>query len=275
MNVDLHSHSTASDGLLAPGEVVKRAAANGVELLALTDHDDVSGLREARSEAEALRVRFVDGVEISVTWDGHTLHIVGLGIDPDNPTLNRGLLSVRSSRTQRAVRISESLENAGVKGSLSGAMSYVNNPNIISRTHFARFLVDARHASDVRSVFQRYLVRGKPGYVPHQWAALAEAVSWIRAAGGIAVIAHPGRYGLSPSRTRRLLGEFRDHGGQGLEVVTGSHTVAQYHEFASLALEFGLLSSRGSDFHGDGESRTDLGRLPRQYEELKSVWHAW
>lgn len=275
MNIDLHCHSTASDGLLRPREIVRRAAANGVDMLALTDHDDVSGLPEARAEAVSLGLRLVDGVEISVTWEGNTLHVVGLGIDPDNSTLNLGLVGVRSSRVRRAIRISESLENAGVHGSFSGAMSYVNNPNIISRTHFARFLVDAHHAADVRSVFQRYLVKGKPGYVPHQWASLSDALAWIRAGGGVAVIAHPGRYGLAPSEMKRLLAEFKDRGGAGLEVVTGSHSAEQYREFATLAREFGLLASRGSDFHGEGESRIDLGALPKQYEELKSVWHDW
>jgi 3',5'-nucleoside bisphosphate phosphatase len=275
MNIDLHCHSTASDGLLRPLDIVRRAAANGVDMLALTDHDDVSGLVEARAEAASLGVRFVDGVEISVTWDGKTIHVLGLGIDPDNSTLNLGLVSVRASRVRRAIRMSESLENAGVQGSFSGAMGYVSNPNIISRTHFARYLVDTQRARDVRSVFQHYLVKGKPGYVPHQWAALADAVAWICASGGIAVIAHPGRYGLAPSGMKALLAEFRDCGGAGLEVVTGSHSPEQYHEFAALAREFGLLVSRGSDFHGEGESRTDLGALPKQFEEMKSVWHIW
>jgi predicted metal-dependent phosphoesterase TrpH len=275
MNIDLHCHSTASDGLLRPLEVVRRAAANGVDMLALTDHDDVSGLVEARAEALLQGLRFIDGVEISVTWKESTLHIVGLGIDPGNSTLNLGLVSVRSSRVRRAIRIGESLERAGIHGSFSGAMGYVHNPNIISRTHFARFLVDTRHAADVRSVYQRYLVEGKPGYVPHQWASLSDAVAWIRASGGVAVIAHPGRYGLAPTEMRRLLSEFKDCGGSGIEVVTGSHSREQYHEFATLAREFGLLASRGSDFHGEGESRTDLGALPKQYEDMRSVWHAW
>ncbi|MGB5082200.1 MAG: 3',5'-nucleoside bisphosphate phosphatase [Burkholderiales bacterium] len=275
MNIDLHCHSTASDGLLRPREVVRRAAANGVDMLALTDHDDVSGLPEARAEAASRGVRLVDGVEISVTWEENTIHVVGLAIDPDNSALNLGLVKVRSSRVRRAIRISESLERAGIHGSFSGAMGYVHNPNIISRTHFARFLVEAGHAPDVRSVYQRYLVKGKPGYVPHQWASLSDAVAWIRASGGVAVIAHPGRYGLAPSEMRRLLAQFRDHDGAGIEVVTGSHSAGQYHEFATLAREFGLLVSRGSDFHGEGESRTDLGALPKRYEEMKSVWHAW
>jgi len=275
VNIDLHCHSTASDGLLRPLEIVRRAAANGVNMLALTDHDDVSGLLEARTEALSQGVRFVDGVEISVTWEENTIHVIGLGIDPDNSALNLGLVSVRASRVRRAIKISESLENAGIHGSFTGAMGYVRNPNIISRTHFARFLVEARHAADVRSVYQHYLVNGKPGYVPHQWASLSDAVGWIRASGGVAVVAHPGRYGLAPSEMRRLLAQFKDRGGAGIEVVSGGHSLEQYHEFATLAREFGLLASRGSDFHGEGESRTDLGALPKHYEEMKSVWHVW
>jgi len=275
MNVDLHCHSTASDGLLGPEELVARAAANGVEVLALTDHDGVSGLAEARAKAESEGIRFVDGVEISVTWEGTTVHVVGLQIDPENPVLRSGLESVRAGRTKRAEKIGDALDAAGISDSLAGARDYAENPSLISRSHFARHLVNTGHARDVKSVFQRYLVQGKPGYVPHQWAALAEAVSWIRASGGSAVIAHPGRYKLSKSEMQALLAEFKDCGGAGIEVVTGSHTPEQYCEFARIAREFGLCASRGSDFHGKGESRADLGALPQLPEDLKPVWHDW
>lgn len=275
MNFDLHCHSTASDGLLKPADLIGRAATNGVTALALTDHDEVAGLAEARAEAEARGVRFIDGVEISVSWEGVTIHVVGLQIDPSNVELSAGLEAVRSSRTLRAEKMSEALDQTGIRDSLAGAMAYVGNPNIISRTHFARFLVEAGRAPDVKSVFQRYLVKGKPGYVPHQWARLDAAVGWIRASGGVAVIAHPGRYRLGDADMRRLLAEFKDCGGAGVEVVTGSHAPEQYSEFARLAREFGLLASRGSDFHGDGESRADLGALPPLPQDLKPVWHDW
>jgi predicted metal-dependent phosphoesterase TrpH len=275
VNFDLHCHSTASDGLLDAAALVERAKANGVGVLALTDHDELAGLAQARMAADACALRFIDGVEISVTWGGITVHVVGLGIDPANEALRAGLAQVRSSRLRRAKKIGEALDSVGITGSYDGALARAENPDIISRTHFARFLVDRGYASDVRSVFQHYLVKGKPGHVPHEWASLADAVGWISASGGRAVVAHPGRYKLSRPDMRVLLGEFRDHGGTGVEVITGSHAPEQYVEYARLAREFGLLASRGSDFHGPGESKIELGGLPPLPEDLKPVWHDW
>ena len=275
MKIDLHCHSTASDGLLKPEELVARAASNGVEILALTDHDGVSGLAEARAKAESEGVRFVDGVEVSVTWEGSTVHIVGLQIDPEDPVLLSGLESIREGRATRAEKMGEALAAAGVPGSLAGAKTYAENPSLISRSHFARHLVKTGRAPDVKSVFQRYLVKGKPGFVPHRWASLGDAVSWIRASGGIAVVAHPGRYNFSKPELHAFLAEFRDCGGAGIEVVTGSHSPAQYSEFARIAREFGFTASRGSDYHGKGESRADLGVLPQLPDDLKPVWHDW
>jgi len=275
LNIDLHCHSTASDGLLKPEELVARAAANGVEILALTDHDGVSGLAEARTKAESQGVRFVDGVEISVTWEGSTVHIVGLQIDPEDPVLRSGLESIREGRATRAEKMGEALAAAGVPDSFAGAKTYAENPSLISRSHFARHLVKTGLAPDVKSVFQRYLVKGKPGFVPHQWASLGDAVSWIRASGGIAVVAHPGRYNFSKPELHAFLAEFRDCGGAGIEVVTGSHSPEQYFEFARIAREFGFTASRGSDYRGKGESRADLGTLPQLPYDLKPVWHDW
>jgi predicted metal-dependent phosphoesterase TrpH len=275
MNVDLHCHSTASDGLLKPGELVARAAANGVEILALTDHDGVSGLPEARARAESEGVRFVDGVEISVTWEGSTVHIVGLQIDPEDPVLRAGLESVREGRARRAEKMGEALDAAGIPGSLAGAKTYAENPDLISRSHFARHLVKTGRAPNVRSVFQHYLVKGKPGFVPHEWASLGDAVNWIRASGGIAVVAHPGRYKFAKPELHAFLAEFRDCGGEGIEVVTGSHSPEQFVEFARISREFGLTASRGSDYHGKGESKADLGALPQLPGDLKPVWHDW
>ena len=275
MNIDLHCHSTASDGLLKPEELVARAAANGVEILALTDHDGVSGLAEARAKAESEGIRFVDGVEISVTWEGSTVHIVGLQIDPDDALLLSGLESIRQGRATRAEKMGEALAAAGVPDSLAGAKAYAENSSLISRSHFARHLVKTGRAPDVKSVFQHYLVKGKPGFVPHRWACLGDAVSWIRASGGIAVVAHPGRYNFSKPELHAFLAEFRDCGGAGIEVVTGSHSPEQYSEFARIAREFGFTASRGSDYHGKGESRADLGALPQLPDDLKPVWHDW
>ena len=274
-NYDLHCHSTASDGLLAPAELVQRASGNGVDILALTDHDELCGLAEARAEAAALGLRFIDGVEVSISWGGITIHVVGLNIDPHNPALQQGLQGIRQGRAERAKKMAQDLERVGIPGSLEGAYAYVENPNLIGRTHFARFLVEKGHVSDVKSAFQHYLVSGKPGYVPHQWATLGDALSYIKAGGGIPVVAHPGRYKLTRTEMRKFLGEFRDGGGAGIEVVTSSHTAEQYLEYAILAKEFGFLASRGSDFHGPGESRVDLGKLPDLAPELKPVWHDW
>jgi hypothetical protein len=275
LNYDLHCHSTASDGLLAPAELVRRAAGNGVDMLALTDHDEISGLAEARAQAAELGLRFVNGVEVSISWGGITIHVVGLGIDPGNAQLQQGLQSIRQGRTERAKKMAQDLARAGVPGSLEGAYAYVDNPNLIGRTHFARFLVEKHYVRDVKSAFQHYLVSGKPGYVPHQWATLEEGLACIKAGGGIAVLAHPGRYKLTRTEMRKFLGEFKEGGGAGVEVVTSSHTPEQFLEYAILANEFGLLASRGSDFHGPGESRVDLGRLPKLAAELKPVWHDW
>ena len=275
MNVDLHCHSTASDGLLAPKDLAAKAAASAVAMLSLTDHDDTSGLVEARAEAEERGIRFIDGVEISVTWRGTTVHVVGLQIDARTPVLREALGSIRRGRGKRAEKIAESLAAAGVPDSLAGAKRYAENPDLISRSHFARFLVEAGRAPDVKSVFRRYLVKDRPGYVAYQWASLPDAVGWIRSSGGLAVVAHPGRYRFAKAQMRGFLAEFKDCGGAGIEVVTGSHAPEQYLEFARYAREFGLLASRGSDYHGEGESRAGLGALPSLPEGLKPVWHDW
>jgi len=275
LNFDLHCHSSVSDGLLAPRDVVVRAAANGVTTLSLTDHDEISGLAAARDAADALDIEFVNGVEISISWRETTIHVVGLRIDPANAVLLQGLETTRTGRTERAKKMAAQLDAAGIKGSFAGALAYADNPDLISRTHFARFLVENGYAKDIPAVFRNYLVSGKPGYVAHEWASVADAVHWIRSAGGIAVVAHPGRYKLKRPALRAFLAEFRDLGGEGIEVITGSHTAHQYGEFAIIAREFGFLSSRGSDFHGPGESHTELGRLPQLPEDLKPVWHDW
>lgn len=274
-NYDLHCHSTASDGLLSPADLVRRAAGNGVDVLALTDHDELCGLAEARVAAAALGLRFIDGVEVSISWGGITIHVVGLNIDPGNQQLQQGLQAIRQGRSKRAKMMAQDLERVGIPGSLEGAYAYVENPNLIGRTHFARFLAEKRYVTDVKSAFQHYLVSGKPGFVPHQWATLEEGLGYIKAGGGIPVLAHPGRYKLTRSEMRKFLGEFKDGGGAGIEVITSSHTAEQFMQYAILATEFGFLASRGSDFHGPGESRVDLGKLPNLGAELKPVWHAW
>lgn len=274
MNVDLHCHSNASDGALPPGALVRRAAERGVDVLALTDHDQLEGLAEARAAARALPLALIDGVEISVTWRGITLHVLGLRIDPGHAALAEGLRAVRAGRLERARAMARSLAQAGIHGTLEGALRRADQPALVSRTHFARHLVEIGVAADVRDVFRRYLVPGKPGYVPHRWAALGDALGWIRAAGGQAVLAHPGRYALSPGALDALLVEFCANGGAGLEVVSGGHTPDQYALFGALATKHGLAASRGSDFHAPGEG-AELGALPQLDARLRPVWRAW
>ncbi|MGB8855701.1 MAG: 3',5'-nucleoside bisphosphate phosphatase [Burkholderiales bacterium] len=274
LNFDLHSHSTISDGTLAPAELVRRAASSGVEALALTDHDNVSGLDEARNEAQKLGILFINGVEISVSWEKTTLHIVGLGIDPDDSELIAGLHGIRAGRHARAQLMAADLQRVGLPDVLQGAYSYANNRDMIGRAHFARYMAEQGMVADVKSAFKKYLVKGKPGFVPHQWATLADTVSWIRGAGGIAVVAHPGRYDISSAAMRRLLAEFKSLGGGAIEVVTGNHTKDQAGQYAALAREFSLAASRGSDYHGPGESYTEPGRLPNLPADLTAVWDA-
>ena len=275
LNIDLHCHSNVSDGTLAPAALAARAAANGVDVWALTDHDEVGGIAEAREAAQDLGMRFVAGVEISITFAGKTVHIVGLDIDERHPELYGGLASVREGRVRRAQMIAMQLELTGLPDVLEGALKYAENPSLIGRTHFARYLVEQGVQPTVSDVFRHYLVEGKPGYVPHRWTSLQEAVSWIRAAGGRAVIAHPGRYPFDSMQFDALLAAFSELGGEGVEVVTGSHTADQFGEYAALARRTGLLASRGSDFHGPEESRVDLGSLPHLPADLKPVWHDW
>ena len=272
---DLHCHSTRSDGLLSPSAVVRRAAERGVDVLALTDHDEVAGLAEAREAARDVGIEFIDGSELSVTWNGETIHVVALGIDPANDALNAGLAAVRSGRDARAKRIGDALEVAGIPDAFDGASAFVTSPRLISRTHFARYLIESGYVRDMKDAFKRYLTSGKPGYVPHAWATLAEVVGWIQGAGGQAVIAHPGRYKLTGSQLRALISEFTDLGGDALEVISPSHTVAQFGEFATLARSHGLQASCGTDFHGVGESRLDFGELPPLPAGLDPVWSRW
>jgi predicted metal-dependent phosphoesterase TrpH len=278
LNADLHSHSTASDGTLSAPALAARAKTNGVELWALTDHDELSGLPGARSAAAAVGLAFVDGIEISVTFADTTVHIVGLGIDPSNDELVAGISGVRAGREVRAKQMGDGLAAVGIAGAYEGAIALAPNPNLVSRTHFGRFLINTGVAPDMHAVFRRYLTEGKPGYVAHRWAKLSEAVRWICAAGGVAVIAHPGRYKLTPTEEYALFSEFQAHGGEGIEVVTGSHHAGDVAKYTEMALEFNMLASRGSDFHDPLESRLDLGLLPGQLAlspRLTPVWSRW
>ena len=285
MNVDLHSHSIISDGLLTPAEVAAKAQVNGCDIWALTDHDEVRGCDAAREAARDLGLHHVNGVEISVSWKppvemspkhkGTTIHVVGLQVDTANPSLVAGLQGIRSGRNERAARMAIDLSRVGIHGALEGAKKFAINPDLLSRTHFARFLVEGKHVRDTNHAFMKYLTEGKPGYVEHQWATLAEAVAWIKGAGGVPVVAHPGRYRFNNTESACFFSQFKDLGGGAIEVMTGSHSTDQYNHFAEIARCYGFMASRGSDYHGPGESRFEPGTLPNLPADLTPVWHDW
>ena len=272
LNADLHCHSVVSDGTLTPEELAARAKANGVELWSLTDHDEIGGQHRAAAAARSQGMAYLTGTEISVTFAGNTVHIVGLGFDPDNTALAQGLAATRGGRGERAQEMAAQLAQVGIHGAYEGALKFVGNPELISRTHFARFLVETQVCRDTNEVFRKYLTEGKPGYVPHRWATLGDAVRWITEAGGLAVIAHPARYKFTANEEYALFSEFKAHGGAGVVGVTGSHTAAEYVTYATMAEEFGLAASRGSDFHSPDESHTDLGTLPYLPGHLTPIW---
>lgn len=274
-NFDLHNHSTASDGLLTPSQLMELGARLGVDALALTDHDTIDGLEEAAAAASRVGIGFVTGVEISVTWGETTLHVVGLGVDPDSAALRQGLQSVRDGRWGRAQLMADKLTALGMPGSLEASLALAGSENRLSRTHFARHLAERGAVRDTQAAFDKYLAKGKPAYVAHQWASLEDAVGWIRAAGGIAVLAHPGRYGLKPLARATLLESFRSLGGEAIEVVTGSHRPEEYATWRRVAEEYGFMASRGADYHGPGESPVEPGRLPPLPSTLTPVWTQW
>jgi 3',5'-nucleoside bisphosphate phosphatase len=272
-NVDLHSHSLISDGTLSPSDVALRAYTHGVDLWALTDHDEVSGQDEARKTALSLGMSYLCGVEISVNFINRSIHILGLGIDPNNQKLADGLQEIRDGRDVRAREIGISLAQIGIEGAYEGACKFASNPELISRTHFARFLVDSGHCSSISEVFNKYLVKGKPGFVEHRWASLSDALLWIKSAGGLAVIAHPARYRFTSNEERSLLSQFVALGGKGIEVICGSHSPHEYPKYLAIAKEFGLASSRGSDFHSIGDApHTELGALPSLPSDTLTIW---
>jgi 3',5'-nucleoside bisphosphate phosphatase len=274
-NYDLHNHSTRSDGLLSPTELLELAARTGVDAIALTDHDTTDGLEEASSAAKHAGIVFIPGVEISVSWGETTLHVVGLNVDPSAPALAQGLASIRDGRVGRGEKIAAALEALGIPGTFEGAYALAENKSMLGRAHFGRHLAETGRVKDTQAAFDKYLAKGKPAYVPHRWAALQDAVAWIRASGGIAVLAHPGRYKLKPMFRDEMLKDFRAAGGEAIEVVTGSHRPEEYAAWQRKALEYGFLASRGADYHGPGESPIEPGRLPALHDSLTPVWSRW
>jgi len=270
---DLHSHSTASDGTLTPAQLVARARDAGVDVLALTDHDTLDGYSEAARAAAGGRLSLIPGVEISVTWSAMTIHVLGLNVDPHSQALQEGLRGLLAFRDWRAEEIARRLEKAGIAGALEGAERY-RQGRVLSRTHFARYLVETGRAPSVGQVFRHYLVKGKPGFVRGEWATLETALGWILGAGGLPVIAHPARYRLTRSKLSRLLGEFQDLGGAGIEVVSGSHTRDDTLHMAAVSRTHGLLASAGSDYHGPHNPWVELGRLRELPPGCTPVWKA-
>ncbi len=272
---DLHTHSTASDGTLRPSELVARAALAGVRVMALTDHDTLNGIAEAKVAAAEQGLTLIPGVEISVNWGGRVIHILGLGLDPAALELNKGLERLRDYRGWRAKEIGRRLGVKGIEGAYEGALALSGDEEFVGRTHFARLLVQRGYAATVRDVFKRYLVKGKPGHVSGEWASLEEALVWILDAGGQAVIAHPARYSFTGFKMRRLMGEFRELGGVAIEVVSGSHSRDEAYLYAQRARESSLLASAGSDYHGPEHPYLELGRLPKLPPGCTPIWADW
>lgn len=271
---DLHTHSTASDGALAPKELVARAAALGIKNLALTDHDTVAGLAEAQQASKALHINILNGIELSTRWGNQTVHIVGLNIEPEHAAIKRATNCLAEMREQRAIRIGEKLAKAGIEG------AYVNAKRIagsgtVTRQHFSQFLVEAGHAKNQSDVFKRFLVRNKPGYVSVEWPGLDETIDCIHQAGGVAVIAHPLRYKMTASKLRKLIIEFSENKGEAIEVVTGHNNEAEITRAAGLARQYKLAASAGSDFHNESTSWGQLGKLATLPDKLVPVWKYW
>jgi 3',5'-nucleoside bisphosphate phosphatase len=270
LSIDLHTHSTYSDGVLTPSALVRRAASRGVSLLALTDHDETGGLAEAAQTASEVDVLLVPGVEISVAWNGHTLHLLGLDIDPSAPELADGLASIRQSRGERAKRIAAQLDAAGVPGSLTGATRHAGNSAAIGRSHFARFLVEHKHVRNTNDAFRHYLGTGRCGYVLPSWPELGQAIAWTHCAGGQAVLAHPDRYQLSSRVMQSLFEDFASSGGDAIEISGDGRFKASAQ--IRRARQFGFALSSGSDFHAPGKNVADIGDVTEIPTGMPAVW---
>lgn len=273
--IDLHSHSQCSDGSLSPAELVALAVRAGVKALALTDHDSVDGIAEATAAAAGTGLTLIPGVELSAIWGVHNIHVVGLQLDTEHPALKAGLQRQAGARAERGRQMAAKLEALGLKGAYEGALALASSPDGLSRTHMAQWLHDAGHVSTIQQAFDRYLGPRKPAAVPMPWASLAEVVTWIKAAGGVAVVAHPGRYDMSRTKMRQLLTEFKALGGDGMEVATATEKPDMVAYLGRLSQQLGLLASQGSDYHGKPAPWIALGRFPSLPAACIPIWTAW
>lgn len=271
---DLHTHTTASDGELSPKALVIKAKANGVDVLAITDHDTTEGIAEAEIEACKQNIRLLPGIELSVSWMDKNFHIVGLGIDPDNEKLKASLTETEKLRQQRAIEIGKKLEKIGVIKAYYEARELAG-VSTLTRSHFARVLINQGFADDSREVFKKYLVQNKPGFVKTNWVEMASGIKLIKDAGGKAILAHPMRYNITASWLRRFLAAFKQAGGIGIEVVTGSSNVDEITTTAAYARRFELSGSAGSDYHGFDNTWVKLGQLAAMPESVTPVWKNW
>jgi predicted metal-dependent phosphoesterase TrpH len=273
MLADLHCHSLKSDGDLSPSDLVDRAAEQGVTMLALTDHDTINGLVEARARAEMHNIELVSGIEISTVWNGIGIHVVGLGFDEHHPALLEAIARQEDCRLQRAKTIAERLEKLGIEGIWEKAEAIANGAQI-GRPHFAQALIDMGKVSNMAQAFKRFLGAGKPGDVKTMWPDISEVVGWIRAAGGVAVVAHPDKYKMTGTKLKCMLKAFAEAGGNGLEVVSGATETTFSRRMVELCDEFGFLASQGSDFHGP-RPWSELGKFTKMPEGATPVWTHW
>jgi len=273
--IDLHSHSQCSDGSLSPADLVALAVRAGVKALALTDHDSVDGIAEASAAAAGTGLTLIAGVELSAIWGVHNIHVVGLQVDIENPVLKAGLAQQAGARAERGRQMGAKLEALGLKGAYEGALALASSPDGLSRTHMAQWLFDAGHVSTIQQAFDKYLGPRKPAAVPMPWASLADVVAWIKAAGGVAVVAHPGRYDMSRTKMRQLLADFKALGGDGMEVATATEKPDMVAYLGRLSQQLELLASQGSDYHGKPAPWIALGRFPTLPAGCVPVWTAW
>lgn len=271
LSIDLHLHSTASDGTLSPTELVNLASENGVQVMSLTDHDTTEGLAEAAIAAEKQGIQFINGVELSVVWEGKVLHLLGLNIDPQHPSIVAGMVNLRRQRDDRAERIAKKLAAVGLEAPMEGAKKHAGT-GAIARPHFARYMVDIGFVKDFNEAFDRYLGRNKRAYVSTEWPELFDAINWIKEAGGVAVIAHPLRYKFTASWMRRLLKAFKSAGGDGMEIICGNYSPDEISTSIGYALRFGLQGSIGSDFHGHSNYSKQPGHLGKLHTAITPVW---